>query len=71
MLAATTHGRYANRAEISDPIPKSRLHAKKLREGDMVYADIGTELMGYHSDIQPAYVVGHGTKDQLDLIETL
>jgi Xaa-Pro aminopeptidase len=43
---------------------------RKLREGDMVYADIGTELMGYHSDIQPAYVVGRGTKDQLDLIET-
>ena len=43
---------------------------RKLREGDMVYADIGTELMGYHSDIQPASVVGRGTKDQLDLIET-
>jgi Xaa-Pro aminopeptidase len=43
---------------------------RRLREGDMVYADIGTELMGYHSDIQPAYVVGRGTKDQLDLVET-
>ena len=34
---------------------------RKLREGDMVYADIGTEFMGYHSDIQPAYIVGRGT----------
>jgi Xaa-Pro aminopeptidase len=36
----------------------------------MVYADIGTEFMGYHSDIQPAYIVGEGSKDQLRLIET-
>jgi Xaa-Pro dipeptidase len=43
---------------------------RKLREGDMVYADIGTELMGYHSDIQPAYIVGHGTKDQVELVQT-
>jgi len=44
-----------------------------LREGDMVYADIGSELMGYHSDIQPALIVGgvaKGTADQVKLIET-
>lgn len=43
---------------------------RKLRDGDMVYADIGTEFMGYHSDIQPAYIVGRGSKHQLRLIET-
>jgi Xaa-Pro aminopeptidase len=43
---------------------------RQLRDGDMVYADIGTELMGYHSDIQPAYIVGRGSEDQLALIKT-
>jgi len=43
---------------------------RKLRDGDMVYADIGTELMGYHSDIQPVYIVGRGSKDQVDLVQT-
>ena len=43
---------------------------RRLREGDMVYADIGTELMGYHSDIQPAYIVGQGSLNQIRLIES-
>ena len=42
---------------------------RKLREGDMIYADIGSELMGYHSDIQPAYIVGKGNAEQLSIIE--
>ena len=44
---------------------------RKLVAGDLIYADIGSELMGYHSDIQPAYIVGKkGTARQLKLIET-
>lgn len=42
---------------------------RKLGEGDMIYADIGSELMGYHSDIQPAYIVGKGNTEQLSIIE--
>ncbi len=56
------------RSEISYMSPDYT--QRKLREGDMVYADIGTELMGYHSDIQPAYTVGRGSRDQLQLIQT-
>jgi len=42
---------------------------RKLEEGDMVFSDLGTEFLGYHSDIQPAYIVGKGTKEKLKLIE--
>jgi Xaa-Pro dipeptidase len=42
---------------------------RKLRQGDMIYADIGSELMGYHSDIQPAHIVGKGNAKQLRIIE--
>ena len=42
---------------------------RKLREGDMIYADIGSELMGYHSDIQPAYIVGKGNTEQISIVE--
>jgi Xaa-Pro dipeptidase len=43
---------------------------RKLKDGDLIYADIGTELMGYHSDIQPAYIVGQGNTKQIKIVET-
>jgi len=42
---------------------------RRLREGEMIYADIGSELMGYHSDLQPAYIIGRGNLNQMRLIE--
>jgi Xaa-Pro aminopeptidase len=56
------------RSEISYMSPD--FTQRKLEDGDMIYADIGSELMGYHSDIQPAYIVGKGSKEKLKLIET-
>jgi Xaa-Pro aminopeptidase len=44
---------------------------RTLEDGDMVFSDLGTELMGYHSDIQPAYIVGkQRAREKLKIVET-
>ena len=41
----------------------------KLKSGDMVLADIGSEFAGYHSDVQPVVIVGTPREGQLSLPE--
>src|SRR2546422_210823 len=42
----------------------------RVREGDMVYIDVGGRYMGYHSDISRQRVCGTPTVEQLRFMET-
>jgi len=42
---------------------------RRLRSGDWLRADIGSEFLGYHSDIQPNTIIGEPRREQISLLE--
>jgi Xaa-Pro aminopeptidase len=44
---------------------------RKIRDGDMVYVDIGAISQGYYSDMSRTVLVGHGTKEQLNALNSI
>ena len=51
--------------EVVHGIPSNR----RLKDGDVVSIDVGVELHGYHSDAARTYIVGHASKEVLDLVK--
>ena len=43
---------------------------RRLRSGDWLRADIGSEFLGYHSDVQPNTIIGQPRQEQISLLET-
>jgi Xaa-Pro aminopeptidase len=55
------------RAGVKHDLPTRR----KIKSGEMVYIDIGAIWQGYYSDMSRTVIVGHGTKEQLNALDSI
>jgi Xaa-Pro aminopeptidase len=55
------------RAGVKHDLPTRR----KIKNGEMVYIDIGAIWQGYYSDMSRTVMVGHGTKEQLNALDSI
>jgi Xaa-Pro aminopeptidase len=58
------------RAQLYSAFTRPDFTQRRLRSGDWLRADIGSEYLGYHSDVQPDTIIGQPSTQQMSLLRT-
>lgn len=58
------------RAQLFSAFTRPDFTQRRLKSGDWLRADIGSEYLGYHSDVQPDTIIGQPRREQISLLET-